>query len=459
MQIQLSDHFDYKKLIRFVLPSVVMMVFTSIYGVVDGFFISNFVGSDAFTAVNIVYPFAMILGGVGFMVGTGGTALVAKTLGEGRRELANRYFTMMVYFTIILGVSLSAIGIAFIRPVSYLLGADDELIDYCVLYGSILIGFTVAFMLQNLFQNFLVAAEKPKFGFVVTVVAGCTNMLLDALFVGAFRWGVVGAAVASGISQLVGGVLPLIFFMRPNDSLLRLVPVKLELGPIIKAVTNGASELMSNISTSVVSMVYNLQLLLYFGKNGVSAYGVIMYVQFIFISIFIGYIIGAAPIVGYNFGAKNTSELQNVFKKSIVLMSVFGVAMTILAFILASPLAKLFVGYDPKLYDLTTRALRLFAPSFLLAGLNIFSSGFFTALNNGLVSAIISFLRTLVFQLMAVLLFPGLVGGDAIWWSVAFAELAAFIISCIFLAVNNKKYDYFDKKALHFGIKNAKTSR
>jgi putative MATE family efflux protein len=456
MQIQLSDHFDYKKLIRFVLPSVVMMVFTSIYGVVDGLFISNFVGSDAFTAVNIVYPFAMILGGVGFMVGTGGTALVAKTLGEGRRELANRYFTMMVYFTIILGVSLSAIGIAFIRPVSYLLGADDELIDYCVLYGSILIGFTVAFMLQNLFQNFLVAAEKSKFGFVVTVAAGCTNMLLDALFVGAFRWGVVGAAVASGLSQLVGGVLPLIYFIRKNDSLLRLVPVKLELAPIIKAVTNGASELMSNISTSVVSMVYNLQLLLYFGKNGVSAYGVIMYVQFVFIAIFIGYIIGAAPIVGYNFGAKNRSELQNILKKSVILMSAFGVAMTVLAFILASPLAKLFVGYDAELCDLTTRALRLFAPTFLLAGLNIFASGFFTALNNGLVSAIISFLRTLVFQLFAVLLFPSLIGGDAIWWSVAFSELAAFIISLIFLVANNKKYGYFDKKSLHFNIRAAK---
>ena len=456
MQIQLSDHFDYKKLIRFVLPSVVMMVFTSIYGVVDGFFISNFVGSDAFTAVNIVYPFAMILGGVGFMVGTGGTALVAKTLGEGRRELANRYFTMMVYFTIILGVSLSAIGIAFIRPVSYILGADDELIDYCVLYGSILIGFTVAFMLQNLFQNFLVAAEKPKFGFVVTVAAGCTNMLLDALFVGAFRWGVVGAAVASGLSQLVGGVLPLIYFIRKNDSLLRLVPVKLELAPIIKAVTNGASELMSNISTSVVSMVYNLQLLLYFGKNGVSAYGVIMYVQFVFIAIFIGYIIGAAPIVGYNFGAKNRSELQNILKKSVILTSAFGVAMTILAFILASPLAKLFVGYDAELCDLTTRALRLFAPTFLLAGLNIFASGFFTALNNGLVSAIISFLRTLVFQLLAVLLFPSLIGGDAIWWSVAFSELAAFIISLIFLVANNKKYGYFDKKSWHFNIRTAK---
>ena len=452
MQIQLSDHFDYKKLIRFVLPSVVMMVFTSIYGVVDGFFISNFVGSDAFTAVNIVFPFAMILGGVGFMVGTGGTALVAKTLGEGDRELANRYFTMMVYFTIILGVCLSTFGIAFIRPVSYLLGADEDLIEYCVTYGSILIGFTVAFMLQNLFQNFLVAAEKPKLGFIVTVAAGCTNMVLDALFVGLFRWGIAGAAVASGLSQLVGGALPLIYFISKNDSLLRLVPTKLELAPIIKAVTNGASELMSNISTSVVSMIYNLQLLAYFGKNGVSAYGVIMYVQFVFIAIYIGYIIGAAPIVGYNFGANNKPELQNILKKSAVLMSSSGVVMTILALALASPLAKLFVGYDADLCDLTTYAFRLFAPSFLLAGLNIFASGFFTALNNGLVSAIISFLRTLVFQLLAVLILPGVIGGDSIWWSVAIAEVAAFVISLIFVLANNKKYGYIDNLNLHFHV-------
>ena len=452
MQIQLSDHFDYKKLIRFVLPSVVMMVFTSIYGVVDGFFISNFVGSDAFTAVNIVFPFAMILGGVGFMVGTGGTALVAKTLGEGNRELANRYFTMMVYFTIILGVCLSTFGIAFIRPVSYLLGADEDLIEYCVTYGSILIGFTVAFMLQNLFQNFLVAAEKPKLGFIVTVAAGCTNMVLDALFVGLFRWGIAGAAVASGLSQLVGGALPLIYFISKNDSLLRLVPTKLELAPIVKAVTNGASELMSNISTSVVSMVYNLQLLAYFGKNGVSAYGVIMYVQFVFIAIYIGYIIGAAPIVGYNFGANNKPELQNILKKSAVLMSSSGVVMTILALALASPLAKLFVGYDADLCDLTTYAFRLFAPSFLLAGLNIFASGFFTALNNGLVSAIISFLRTLVFQLLAVLILPGVIGGDSIWWSVAIAEVAAFVISLIFVLANNKKYGYIDNLNLHFPV-------
>ena len=449
MQIQLSDHFDYKKLIRFVMPSIVMMVFTSIYGVVDGLFISNFVGSTAFAAINLVMPFPMVLGGVGFMIGTGGTALVAKTLGEGKKELANRYFTMMVYFTLILGVSLGVLGIALIRPVSYLLGADEDMIGYCVLYGSIVIGFTVTFMLQNLFQNFLVVAEKPKLGLMATVAAGCTNMLLDALFIAVFRWGVVGAALATGISQLVGGLLPLVYFIRPNSSLLRLVATGLEGRPLIQAVINGSSELMSNISSSLVSVVYNLQLLAYFGKNGVSAYGVIMYVQFIFIAIYIGYIIGAAPIVGYNYGANNRGELQNVFRKSMILMSSSGVALTALALLLAPILAQVFVGYDPELAALTTKAFRLFAPSFLLAGLNIFSSGFFTALNNGLISAIISFLRTLVFQLLAVLLLPGIIGGDSIWWSVALAELAAFIISIIFLVANNKKYGYFDKNGCH----------
>ena len=444
MQIQLSDHFDYKKLIRFVMPSVIMMVFTSIYGVVDGLFISNFTGSTAFASINLIMPFAMLLGGVGFMVGTGGTALVAKTLGEGKRELANRYFTMMVYFTLILGVSLGILGVIFIRPVSYLLGATEDMIEYCVIYGSIVIGFTPAFMLQNLFQNFLVVAEKPKLGLVATVAAGVTNMVLDALFVAVFRWGVVGAAVATGLSQVVGGIIPLIFFMRENDSLLRLVPTKIEGSPILKAVTNGSSELMSNISTSVVSVAYNLQLMKYFGEDGISAYGVIMYVQFIFIAIYIGYIIGAAPIVGYNFGADNKEELQNVFKKSVILMSSSGVALTLLALCLSSPLALIFVGYKPELCDLTARAFSLFAPAFLLAGLNIFASGFFTALNNGLISAIISFLRTLVFQLLAVLLFPGIVGSDSIWWSVAFSEVGAFIISAVFIAANAKRYGYLN---------------
>ena len=313
--ISLSDHFTYKKLLRFTLPSIIMMVFTSIYGVVDGLFVSNFAGKTSFAAINLVMPFIMVLGGIGFMIGTGGTALVSKVLGEGDREKANRYFSMMIMLTTILGVILTVIGIVFMRPVAYFLRATDEMIDDCVIYGRIVIGFTVSFMLQNVFQSFLIAAEKPKLGLIATVAAGVTNMILDALFIAVFKWGVAGAAVATGISQCVGGIFPFIYFMRPNTSLLRLVKTKLELRPLINACANGSSELMSNISSSLVSMLYNWQLLKYIGEDGVSAYGVLMYVQFIFIAIYVGYAIGCAPIIGYNYGAQNDSELKNMLKK------------------------------------------------------------------------------------------------------------------------------------------------
>ena len=385
--IRLSDHFSYSKLLRFTLPSIVMMVFTSIYGVVDGLFVSNFVGKTAFASVNLVMPFVMILGGMGFMIGTGGTALVSKMLGEGDPDTANRTFSMMVLFTLALGIVLSAGGIIFMRPVSRFLGATDAMMDDCVLYGRIITGFTFAFMLQNVFQSFFIAAEKPKLGLKVTVAAGLTNMVLDALFIAVFKWGVAGAAIATGLSQCVGGVLPLVYFLRPNSSLLRLSPTRLRLRPILAACGNGSSELMSNISSSLVSMLYNFQLMRLAGEDGVSAYGVLMYVQFIFVAIFIGYSIGSAPVVSFHYGAQHHSELKNLLRKSALLMAIGGVTLTVLARVLAAPLSRLFVGYDASLYALTTHAFRLFCWSFLLAGFNIFASGFFTALNNGAVSA------------------------------------------------------------------------
>ena len=342
--IRLSDHFSYSKLLRFTLPSIVMMVFTSIYGVVDGLFVSNFVGKTAFASVNLVMPFVMILGGMGFMIGTGGTALVSKMLGEGDPDTANRTFSMMVLFTLALGIVLSAGGIIFMRPVSRFLGATDAMMDDCVLYGRIITGFTFAFMLQNVFQSFFIAAEKPKLGLKVTVAAGLTNMVLDALFIAVFKWGVAGAAIATGLSQCVGGVLPLVYFLRPNSSLLRLSPTRLRLRPILAACGNGSSELMSNISSSLVSMLYNFQLMRLAGEDGVSAYGVLMYVQFIFISIYIGYSIGCAPVVSYHFGAQNHGELKNLLGKSVLLMGGTGVALTALAMALADPLSRLFVG-------------------------------------------------------------------------------------------------------------------
>ena len=440
--IRLSDHFTYSKLLRFTLPSIVMMVFTSIYGVVDGLFVSNFVGKTAFASVNLVMPFVMILGGMGFMIGTGGTALVSKILGEGDPDTANRTFSMMVLFTLALGIVLSAAGIVFMRPVSRFLGATDAMMDDCVLYGRIVTGFTFAFMLQNVFQSFFIAAEKPKLGLKVTVAAGLANMVLDALFIAVFNWGVAGAAIATGLSQCVGGVLPLVYFLRPNSSLLRLSPTRLRLRPILAACGNGSSELMSNISSSVVSMLYNFQLMRLAGEDGVSAYGVLMYVQFIFISIYIGYSIGCAPVVSYHFGAQNHGELKNLLGKSVLLMGCTGVALTALAMALADPLSRLFVGYDAGLFALTSHAFRLFAWSFLLAGFNIYASGFFTALNNGGVSAAISFLRTLVFQSASVLILPIFLDVDGIWWAITVAEVFAFLISVTFLLAKRGKYHY-----------------
>ena len=442
MNIRLSDHFTYKKLLRFVLPSIVMMIFTSIYGVVDGLFVSNFVGKTAFAAINLVMPFIMILGGVGFMIGTGGSALVAKTLGQQEPEEANRYFSMMIILTVLSGAVLTAIGVIFMRPISYLLGATDAMIDDCVRYGRTVLAFVIAFMLQNVFQSFLITAEKPRLGLLATVAAGVTNMALDALFIAGFKWGVVGAAVATGLSQCVGGALPLIYFLRPNSSRLRLVKTRLELRPILQACGNGSSELMSNISGSLVSMLYNFQLLAYAGENGVAAYGVLMYVQFIFVAIFVGYAIGSAPIVGYHYGAENHAELRNMLTKSIKLMSAGGVILTVLAIVLAAPLARIFVGYDAELFEMTRHAFCLFAFSFLMAGFNIFTSSFFTALNNGVISAAISFLRTLVFQTLCVLLLPALFGLDGIWWAMTVAEVFALGLSILFLATQRRRYHY-----------------
>ncbi|MCX4323174.1 MAG: MATE family efflux transporter [Lachnospiraceae bacterium] len=440
--IQLSDHFTYNKLLRFTFPSIVMMVFTSIYGVVDGFFVSNFAGKTAFAAVNLIFPFIMILGGMGFMIGTGGTALVSLVLGTGDKEKANRYFSMMVYLTVFLGIILSVVGILFTRPMASFLGATPEMMEDCVVYGRLVFLFIATFMLQNVFQSFLIAAERPKLGLAATIGAGVTNMILDALFVGAFGWGVAGAALATGISQCVGGLLPLIYFIRPNTSLLRLTRAKPELQPIVQACANGSSELMSNISTSLVSMIYNFQLLRYVGENGVSAYGVLMYVQFIFIAIYIGYSIGAAPIVSYHYGAGNDTELKNMLKKSVLLMTGASLVLTAAAILLAAPLSRIFVGYDAELFALTRHALRLFSFSFLLSGFNIFASSFFTALNNGAVSAAISFMRTLIFQTAAVLILPLIFDVDGIWLAVTVAEVFAFLLSAGFLFAKRGKYHY-----------------
>ena len=440
--IRLSDHFTYGRILRFALPSMVMFVFTSIYTVVDGFFISNYAGKEPFAAVNLIMPFLMILGTVGFMFGTGGAAIVSKTLGEGDPDRANRYFSEIVEADILFGAILSAAGFILMEPVSLALGADEAMLPYCVLYGRICAAGNLAFMLQNAFQSFFVVAEKPHLGLFFTVASGVTNMVLDFLFVGVFKWGVAGAAIATVMSQVVGGVLPIFYFAAKNSSLLTLRSAKIEWKMIAKTAGNGSSELMSNISSSIVSIAYNFQLLKFAGSDGVAAYGVLMYVCFIFIAIFIGYSVGTAPIVGYHYGAGNQKEMHNVLKMSLTMMSLFGIVMLFAAELLAGPLSKMYVGYDADLYNLTVHAFRLFSFSFLVAGVNIYSSSFFTALNNGAISAAISFLRTLVFQLLSVLLLPLILGLDGIWFANLVADLGALCVTLYFLISRRKKYGY-----------------
>ena len=442
MNIQLSDHFTDRRLIRFVIPSVAMMILTSIYGVVDGLFVSNFVGKTPFAAVNLVIPFTMILGAFGFMLGTGGTALVAKTLGEGRQEEANRIFSMLIYFALGLGVLLTIFGIAVLKGIVIKMGADDAMLRHCMIYGRIVLLGIPFYMLQNMFQNFLIAAEKPQLGLIVTIAAGVTNMVLDALFIAVLGWGVAGAAAATALGQCVGGLVPFVYFARKNSSKLSLVKTRLMGGALFHACTNGSSELVSNVSMSLVGMLYNLQLMKFAGENGVAAYGVIMYVNFIFIAIFLGYAYGSAPIVAFNYGARRTEELQNVLKKSLKLILGTGISLFLIATVFAGVLSGLFVGYDAELYRLTVRGFHLYAISFLLCGFNIYGSSFFTALNNGVVSAAISFLRTVVFEVAAILILPVFFGVDGIWCAITVAELASILITIGAFSALRRRYQY-----------------
>lgn len=442
MNIQLSEHFTYKKLLRFTLPSIAMMIFTSIYGVVDGFFVSNFVGKTPFAAVNFIMPFLMILGAFGFMLGTGGSALISKTMGEGKTEKAHNLFSMVVCISILLGIVIAILGVICIRPVAALLGAEGEMLDNCVLYGRIILAAIPAFMLQQEFQSFFIMAEKPQLGLYITVTAGVANMILDALFMAVFKWGVAGAAIATTISQIIGGVLPILYFWRPNSSRLKFTRPVFDGKALFRICMNGSSELMSNVSMSLVGMLYNMQLMKYAGENGVAAYGVLMYVCMIFIAAFIGYTIGTAPVISYHYGAGNRDELKSLLKKSLIIVGIFSIGMVILGEVLAKPLSVLFVGYDADLLNLTLQGFAIFSFSFLFSGFAIYGSGFFTALNNGLISAAISFLRTLVFQIVAILVLPLIWGIDGIWISIVVAEVMATVVTVLFWIGNRSKYHY-----------------
>lgn len=442
MRIQISESFSYRKLIRFTIPTITMMIFTSIYSVVDGIFVSNFVGSAPFAALNLIFPAVMMLGAVGFMIGTGGSALVAKTLGEGKSDQANRYFSMLILCVVISGLALTVLGLLTVRRVAMLLGATGTMLEDCVLYGGILLFGNVAFMLQNSFQSFLVVAERPQLGLGISILAGVTNMVSDFLLIYVFRLGLAGAAWATVLSQVVGGIVPLIFFLRKNSTPLRLVRCRFDGRALWKSCMNGSSEMLSNLSMSLVNMLYNMQLMKYAGSDGVAAYGIIMYISFVFVATFLGYSIGVSPIVSYHYGAGHKGELKSLFQKSLVLVIASSVVLTGVAEGLSGVLAGIFVSYDKELLAMTTTAIRLYGISFLVNGINIFGSAFFTALNNGAVSALISFLRTLLFQVATILIMPLIWGLNGIWLAIVAAELLALVVTAVCFAVNRKKYQY-----------------
>lgn len=419
-----------------------MMICTSVYSIVDGLFVSNFVGKTAFAAVNLIFPVLMAMSTVGFMLGTGGSAIVSMTLGTGQREKANRYFSMLIYAGIVLSIALSVFGFLFMPAIGSALGAKGALLENTVLYGRILIAGQTAFILQNMFQSFFPVAEKPELSLKISVAAGLTNFALDALFIIIFKWGLAGAAAATVMGQVVGGILPLFYFSRRNSSLLRLTKAGFEGRILLKACTNGSSEMLTNLSTSLVNMLYNLQLMKIAGENGLAAYGVIMYIYFIFASIFIGYSIGGSPVISYHYGAGHSKELKNLFKMSLSVIGTAGIVLTALAQVLALPLTKIYVGYDAELLQMTCRGFRLYSLAFLFGGFNSFGSSFFTALGDGAVSAAISCLRTLVFQVAVILLLPSLLGLDGVWLAIGVAEVLALGVTAAFLVAKRKKYRY-----------------
>ena len=437
--IQLSDNFNYKRLLKFTFPTIIMLVISSIYGVVDGYFVSNFVGKTAFTAVNFIMPFLLILGCVGFLFGTGGGALIAKTMGEGKKEEANEQFSLLIVTSAGCGIILAVLGIVTMPWIASAMGADGQLLTDSILYGCVVIIAIPAYILQCEFQCLFATAEKPKLGLYVAIMAGITNIVLDALFITVFKWGLVGAALATAIGQYVGGIIPLLYFSRQNNSLLKFKKPKFDCDVLKKTVANGSSELMTNVSTSVVSMLYNAQLLKYAGEDGVASYGVLLYVALLFQAVFIGYSVGTAPIISYHYGAKNYDELKNLRKRSLIVIICFAVFMFIIGEFLSKPIAFIFVGYDNNLMEMTLRAFMIYSFSFLFSGFGVFGSSFFTALNDGLTSAL---MRILVFQVVSVLIFPIFWGVNGIWFSIVGAEILATIMTAFFIIKKQKKYHY-----------------
>jgi len=444
MKIELQGHYGYGRLVRTMLPSIATMIVSSIYSIADGLFVSNYAGSTAFAAMNIIWPGIQILAVFGLMVGAGGSALVSKTLGEGDQDKACRIFSMLTRITMLAGIAMAFLFFILMKPLTWVLGAEGGMIQMATTYGRIIVITLPLYMIQMMFQPFFMVAEKPELGTQISIICGVVNIVLDALFIIVFRLGLIGAALGTAISIATGGLFSLIWFLskRNKTHLQFRKNVKTEWKHVGKSCSNGLSEYVGNVALSVVSICYNLQLMKYIGESGVAAYGILMYLGFVFAAVFIGYNLSVTQIIAFNYGERNHTELRSLLHKSIILISVGGVIMTTVAETAAAPLARFFVGYDESICILTIRAIRIYMLSFLICGLNMFASAWFTALNNGIISAISAFVRTFIFELGCVFILPTFFGVDGIWNAVNVAEVCALLFSAFLITAFSKKYGY-----------------
>ena len=443
MTSSLDKDIDFKFLIKFSLPSIIMMVFLSVYTIVDGVFISKLVGTDALSAVNIVYPVIALLMAISTMIGTGGNAIVSRKLGEGKTEEARKDFSTLVYTVIFLGVTLSILSYLFLKPIIIFLGANAAIYEYCDIYAKIMLIFTPALLLAMMFKILLVTAGQGHLGLILTVLGGVVNMILDYVFISTFNMGIAGAALATGIGYCITGLCGLVYFIFARKNVLHLVKPHFHADLLKETCINGSSEMVSTLSGSIITLVFNNILMRMAGVDGVAAITVILYLQMLLAAVYMGYAMGISPLLGYNYGKKDEMNLKSIFKISIITISIISGAVLMFGVFKAGSLAALFTHRGTNVYILAESGLRLFSVSFLFSGINIFASSMFTALSNGKVSAIISFVRTLAFQLICLYTLPTFLGINGVWLAIPVAELLSLVVSIYFIRKYRNEYKYY----------------
>lgn len=441
MQNDISKEFTLPSLIKFTLPTIVMLVFVASYTIVDGIFVSRFVGTTALSAMNIVFPLINILIGLGIMMGTGGSAIIGRKLGEGKEEEARSAFTLVTVFSIIVGLVISALCFLFIQPLSILLGADENLLPYCIAYGRIMMAFYTVSVVQTLFQTLFITAGKPQLGLWLNVAAGLANILFDYVFIVLLDMGIAGAAWGTVSGFLIGGIPALVYFAKPR-TVLYFVKPRWNGRIILQTMTNGSSEMVTNAAMAITTLLFNLAMMELLGEDGVAAITIVLYAQFLFSSAYLGFASGAAPVFSYNYGNRNIPQLKWLFKTCLCIILISSVVCFAFSYLMAVPTIAIFTPKESNTYAITLYGYKIFVWNFLFAGINIFASSFFTALSNGKVSAMISFLRTFVFVAGSILLLPKFLGIDGIWLAVPVAEAVTVLVALFLLAINRKHYHY-----------------